>query len=101
MVKMLEHLGGSVSWASDFSSSHGLMVREFEPHIGLAACLHRARVGSSVSLSLSLSNTNILKNGQTVQFYAIYILSPRKISLFKKWSEWQILCYIYLTTIKG
>ena len=31
------HLGGSVSWASDFGSGHDLVVHEFEPHIRLAA----------------------------------------------------------------
>ena len=33
----LGHLGGSVGGASDVGSGHGLAVREFEPHIGLAA----------------------------------------------------------------
>ena len=30
-------LGGSVGWASDFSSRHDLAVREFEPCVGLWA----------------------------------------------------------------
>ena len=30
-------LGGSVGWASDFSSSHDLAVHEFEPRVGLCA----------------------------------------------------------------
>ena len=28
-------LGGSVGWASDFSSGHDLTVCEFKPHVGL------------------------------------------------------------------
>ena len=31
------HLGGSVSYVSDFSSGHDLTVRVFKPHMGLAA----------------------------------------------------------------
>ena len=31
------HLGGSVSWASDFHSGHDLMVHMLKPHIGLTA----------------------------------------------------------------
>ena len=30
-------LGGSVCWASDFGSGHGLRAREFEPCVGLCA----------------------------------------------------------------
>ena len=30
-------LGGSVGWASDFSSGHGLAVHGFEPRVGLCA----------------------------------------------------------------
>ena len=30
-------LGGSVGWASNFSTGHGLTVCEFEPHVGLCA----------------------------------------------------------------
>ena len=30
-------LGGSVGWASDFSSGRDLAVREFEPRVGLWA----------------------------------------------------------------
>ena len=30
-------LGGSVGWASDFSSGHDLAVHEFEPRVGLWA----------------------------------------------------------------
>ena len=32
-----ECLGGSVSWTSDFGSGHDLIVRGFEPRIGLCA----------------------------------------------------------------
>ena len=31
------HLGGSVGQVSDFSSGHGLVICEFEPHVGLFA----------------------------------------------------------------
>ena len=31
------HLGGSVSWASNFGSGHNLMVCEFESCVGLCA----------------------------------------------------------------
>ena len=34
---LLGHLGGSASSVSDLGSGNGLMVREFEPHIGLCA----------------------------------------------------------------
>ena len=30
----LGHLGGSVSWAPDFSSGHDFTVREFKPLVG-------------------------------------------------------------------
>ena len=30
-------LGGSVGWAADFCSGHDLVVREFEPRVGLCA----------------------------------------------------------------
>ena len=35
----LGHLGGSVSWASDFSPGHDLTIHEFKPRIGLSAQL--------------------------------------------------------------
>ena len=47
-------LGGSVGWASNFSSGHDVTVREFEPCIGL--CVDRQsleRASDSVSPSLS------------------------------------------------
>ena len=31
------YLGGSVSWASSFSSGHDLTICEFEPHVWLCA----------------------------------------------------------------
>ena len=34
---VLGHLGGSVSWASDFASGPDLVVCEFEPCMGLCA----------------------------------------------------------------
>ena len=34
---VMGRLGGSVGWASDFSSGHDLAVREFEPRVGLWA----------------------------------------------------------------
>ena len=37
MTPVEGHLGGSVSWASDFSSGHDLMIHEFEPRVGLSA----------------------------------------------------------------
>ena len=35
--RRLGRLGGSVGEASDFSSGHDLMVREFQPRVGLCA----------------------------------------------------------------
>ena len=47
------HLGGLVSWASDFGSGHDLTVREFKPCIGLCADSSEPRVCfGSVSPSL-------------------------------------------------
>ena len=50
------HLGGSVGWASSFSSGHDLTAHEFEPHVGLCADSSepRACFGFCVSLSLCL-----------------------------------------------
>ena len=55
-------LGGSVGWASDFSSGHDLAVHEFEPHVGLCADGSEpgACFGFCVSLSLCPSPTHAL-----------------------------------------
>ena len=45
-------LGGSVGWASDFSSGHDLTAHELEPHIGLSA-LSTEPAPDHVSPSLS------------------------------------------------
>ena len=53
-AKLLGHLGGSVSWASDFSSGHDLTVCEFEPRVGLCADASKPGAAShSVSPSVS------------------------------------------------
>ena len=36
-VQTLGLLGGSAGYMSDLGSGHDLMVREFEPHVGLCA----------------------------------------------------------------
>ena len=57
---MLERLGGSVSWASDFSSGHDLAVREFEPHIGLWADSSEPGACFKFYVTLSLSAPSLL-----------------------------------------
>ena len=73
------HLGGSISWASDFSSSHDLTVCGFKPCVWLCAkhllrawsllwilCLLLSLpLPSSHSVSLCLSKINKCKNKQT------------------------------------
>ena len=63
-------LGGSVGWASDFSSGHNLVVHEFKPRIGLWAdgsepgacfrfCVSLSLCPSPIhALSLSVSKIN-------------------------------------------
>ena len=46
-------LGGSVGWASDFSSGHDLTVREFEPRVGL--CADRSEPGACFRFCVSIS----------------------------------------------
>ena len=46
------HLGGSVSWTSDFGSGHDLTVHGFEPHIGL--CADRSEPGACFGFYVSL-----------------------------------------------
>ena len=46
-------LGGSVGWASDFSSSHDLVVCEFEPHVRL--CADSSEPGACFGFCLRLS----------------------------------------------
>ena len=55
-------LGGSVGWASDFSSGHDLMVCGFEPLVGLYADSSEpgACLGFCVSSSLCPSPTHAL-----------------------------------------
>ena len=50
---VLGHLGGSVGWASDFSSGHDLTAREFEPHVGL--CANNSEPGACFRFCVSLS----------------------------------------------
>ena len=47
------HLGGSVGWASDFSSGRDLMVYEFEPHVRL--CADSSEPGACLRFWVSLS----------------------------------------------
>ena len=74
---VLGHLGGSISYVSDFCSSLDLMVHEFEPCIGLSVVSTKpaldplslflsalpatCAVSLSLSLSLCLSLTKINK----------------------------------------
>ena len=53
----LGHLGGSVSYVSDFGSGRDFKVCEFEPHVGLCADSSEPGnfFGSCVSLSLYFS----------------------------------------------
>ena len=46
------HLGGSVSEASDFGSGHDLVVREFEPRIGI--CADSSESGACFGFCVSL-----------------------------------------------
>ena len=46
-------LGGSVGWASDFSSDHDLTVRGFEPRVGL--CADSSEPGACFTFCVSLS----------------------------------------------
>ena len=67
-------LGGSVRWATDFGSGHGLAVCEFEPRVGLCAngsepgaylgfCASPSLYPSPAhALCLSLNNKQTLKN---------------------------------------
>ena len=48
-----EHLGGSVGWATDFGSGHDLVVREFEPRVGL--CADSSAPGACFRFCVSLS----------------------------------------------
>ena len=67
------HLGGSVSEASDFGSGHDLVVREFEPSVGLCADSSEPGAASeSVSPSFSLCSSPACA------------LSPSKINTCKK-----------------
>ena len=54
----LGHLGGSVGWASDFSSGHELTVREFEPRVGL--CADSSEPGAFFGFCVSLSAPPLL-----------------------------------------
>ena len=60
--KKVERLGGSVCWASDFSSGHDLTVCEFESRVGLCADSSEpgARFRFCVSLPLCPSPTHAL-----------------------------------------
>ena len=56
---VLGRLGGSVGWAADFSSGHDLVLRGFEPRVGLCADSSEpgACFGFCVSLSLTLPHS--------------------------------------------
>ena len=62
-------LGGSVGWASDFSSDHDLAVCEFEPHVGL--CADSSEPGACSRFCVPLSHS----------------APPRlcSVSVFQKW----------------
>ena len=68
-MKLPGRPGGSVGWASDFRSGHGLAVREFEPRVGLCAdSLLRILwlpLSQALSVCLSLKNKRALKNVET------------------------------------
>ena len=51
---LLGHLGGSGSWASNFSSGHDLIAYEFEPRIGLCADSPESEACFRFCVSLSL-----------------------------------------------
>ena len=55
-------MGGSVGWVSDFGSGRDLIVREFEPRVGLCADSSEpgACFGFCVSLSLDPSPARAL-----------------------------------------
>ena len=57
--KVCGHLGGSVSWASDFGLGHDLAVCEFELHIGLTAVSEEPALGP-LSPSLSAPHMHVL-----------------------------------------
>ena len=50
---LLGRLDGSVGWASNFGSGHDLMVREFDPRIGL--CADGSEPGACLRFCVSLS----------------------------------------------
>ena len=56
---VMEHLGSSVGWASNFGSGYDLTVGGFEPRVGLCADSSEpgTRFGFCVSLSLCPSPT--------------------------------------------
>ena len=62
-IKIEGRLDGSVGEAADFGSGHDLVVREFEPCVGLCADSSEpgACFGFSLSLSLSLSQKSLNK----------------------------------------
>ena len=81
-------LGGSVGWASDFSSGHDLAVREFEPCVGLWAdgsepgacfqfCVSLSLCPSPVhALSLSVSKINVKKKLKKKKFRLVLRVKP-------------------------
>ena len=64
-------LGGSVCWASDFSSGHDLTDPEFEPHVGLCADSSEpgACFGFCVFLSLCPSSAHALSLSKIFKFF--------------------------------
>ena len=79
-------LGGSVSWASNFSSGHDLMVRGFEPHVGLCADSSEpgACLGFCVSLSLSAPFLLMLCFGLSLSLSLKYKYTFKKLKKKKK-----------------
>ena len=51
--KLQGHLGGSVGWATDFSSGHDLAICEFKPHIRF--CADSSEPGTCFGFCVSLS----------------------------------------------
>ena len=71
-----------------FSSGHGLMVREFEPHIGLCAdtakpawystspSLSAPSHSCSISISLKINKLKIKGQTRTIVFWLFTVISP-------------------------
>ena len=84
-------LGGSVSWASNFSSGHDLTVREFEPHVGLCAdssepgACFRFCVSPSLCFSPAHALSKINKNIKIPFRDCAFSFPPNTQSCFNHW----------------